>query len=1000
MSSESISANEAAAAQEFPDRVGFKPDNPFLAAFRSYIPAEVNLRELTLLPLIIGTLLGMVFGASSLYLVLKVGLTVSASIPVAVISISIFTLLSKFGLRNATILENNIVQTAGSAGESIAFGIGVTMPAIMILGFDLEITRVILVSVLGGLLGILMMIPLRRALIVQQHGLLKYPEGTACAEVLKVGASEESKAAASDEAKAEIAAAGETNIGAKTIFAGFGVGFVYYVINKALYGWKETAEKVFGPPFNKGSVGAEINPALLGVGYIIGPRIASIMCAGGVLAYLVLIPAIKFFGEAVPGIVPPGEKLISEMNPNDIRGAYVLYIGAGAVAAGGIISLFRSLPTIWHGLKGGISDLRSGQAASGPAPRTDRDLSMKFVLAGIIALIIAIILFPQLGLQINPLVAILGALMIVAFGFLFVTVSSRLTGEIGSSSNPISGMTVATLLLTCLIFLAVGWTGSSYFVTALSIGAIVCIAASNGGTTSQDLKTGFLVGSTPKFQQIAILIGAGASALILGPILLSLNSASTVYVPRTTLEPMIAEDTPQEKIIMLPAGAVTTPYADQEVKPNKPGNYRVFSMRKDLSAGEYLIEESTGKIVYQVENNVPEPVGETVAKIDTSRKVAELPVYAGAAKPSFRLFEYSANPKIEGLEPGQYLVDEMTRKISYRVNDGKAEPVSKEVANAKTGKKLSDLPVYTGAAQPVFRLFTYGARPKSADEDKDKGLKDGDYLANESGQIAYRVSRNFPADLRTDVSKLQAREQLKGLQAEGDRSFYYVWHKPDEASGTFKRYLVDGQGNAKYLMDPGINGTHKYRPDETSVTKFDAPKATLMSYIIKGVLDRRLPWGLVLLGVMIAIVLEMSGIPSLAFAVGVYLPLSSSSPIFIGGAVRWLVDRNLRKKLRHRNLTEEQLVAEGDKSPGVLMASGYIAGGAIAGIIIALMAGLPALTGVNKGIEAWSKTHNPFYEGAYADLLSVIPFALLTILLYVVGREMLLATKPRSRSRE
>src|SRR5919202_1766781 len=222
----------AAAAQEYPDRTGWAPDNPYLAVFRPFIPASVRLRELTPIPLIMGTILGIIFGASSLYLVLKVGLTVSASIPVAVISITLFRLLSKMGLKDATILENNIVQTAGSAGESIAFGIGVTMPAIMILGFDMEFTRVMLVAVLGGLLGILMMIPLRRALIVQQHGELKYPEGTACAEVLKAGASDESRAAASDEAKAEMAAAGETNIGAKTIFGGFGIGFLYYVLNK------------------------------------------------------------------------------------------------------------------------------------------------------------------------------------------------------------------------------------------------------------------------------------------------------------------------------------------------------------------------------------------------------------------------------------------------------------------------------------------------------------------------------------------------------------------------------------------------------------------------------------------------------------------------------------------------------------------------------------------------------------------------------------------------
>jgi putative OPT family oligopeptide transporter len=790
MSTETINGKrDIADTNEYPDIVGAKPEDQQAAAFRPYIPASVKLRELTPLPLIVGTLLGMIFGASSLYLVLKVGLTVSASIPVAVISISLFTLLSKLGMRNATILENNIVQTAGSAGESIAFGIGVTMPAILILGFDLEITRVMLVAVLGGLLGILMMIPLRRALIVQQHGILKYPEGTACAEVLKAGASEESREAASKASEKQWAKAEESqsrnaaSTGAITIFSGFGIGFLYQVLNKALYGWKEVPEKVFGPPFTAGSVGAEISPALLGVGYIIGPRISSIMAAGGVLAYLVLIPAIKFFGEGLPAPLPPGDVPISQMGPNEIRGAYVLYIGAGAVAAGGIISLFRSLPTIWHGLKGGLRDLRGGQAAQDSAPRTDQDLSMKFVLGGIILLLAMIMLFPQLNLQFN----ILGALLIIAFGFLFVTVSSRLTGEIGSSSNPISGMTVATLLLTCLIFLVIGWTGPTYFVTALSIGAIVCIAASNGGTTSQDLKTGYLVGGTPKYQQIAILFGALASALILGPILLRLNSASTVYVPATQM------------------------------------------------------------------------------------------------------------------------------------------------------------------------------------------------------QIA--------AQVRPDVSKLSTRETVPGDQGIQDTASYLVWHKVDSTGSPAGKYLVDDQGAVRYYVDPGINGTHKTKADGTPVTKFDAPKATLMSYIIKGVLDRQLPWSLVLLGVMIAIVLEMSGIPSLAFAVGVYLPLASSAPIFVGGMVRWLVDRSMRQRLAHKKMTEEELVAEGDKSPGVLLASGYIAGGAIAGIVIAFMAGV--LTDTTRGIEEWSKAHNPLFEGPNADLLSMIPFVILTIILYLVGREFLLAGKAR-----
>src|SRR5438128_2617477 len=302
--------------QEYPDIVHPEVETAPPVAFEPYIPAETTLRELTPIPVVMGTILGAIFGASSLYLVLRVGLTVSASIPVAVIAITLFRILSKFGLRDATILENNIVQTAGSAGESIAFGIGVTMPAIMILGFDLEFTRVMLVAVLGGLLGILMMIPLRRALIVQQHGLLKYPEGTACAEVLKAGASDESRAAAHSQAGASM-----TDVRALPIFTGLGIGFIYYTAYQAFKVWKDIPNRVFGGAFNGGSIAAEINPALLGVGYIIGPRIASIMCAGGVLAYLVLIPAIKFFGSAVTTALPPGRIPISEMDPDAIRRA-------------------------------------------------------------------------------------------------------------------------------------------------------------------------------------------------------------------------------------------------------------------------------------------------------------------------------------------------------------------------------------------------------------------------------------------------------------------------------------------------------------------------------------------------------------------------------------------------------------------------------------------------------------------------------------------------------
>ncbi|MBU6429487.1 MAG: OPT/YSL family transporter, partial [Cyanobacteria bacterium REEB65] len=356
---------------------------PSATEFQSYIPPEASLREFTPVPLVLGVLLGIVFGASSLYLVLKVGLTVSASIPVAVIAISIFRLLSKFGLRDSTILENNIVQTAGSAGESLAFGIGVTMPAIMILGFDLEITRVMLVGILGGLLGILLMIPLRRALIVAEHGKLKYPEGTACAEVLKAGASGESRAAALGEPLPAGLAEKDLEFaekGARTIFSGFGIGFVYYVLEEVFKTWKDTAQKIFGPPLSGASASVEVNPALLGVGYIIGPRISAAMCAGGVLAYLVLIPAIKFFGGHMTAPLPPGTMPISQMGPDDIHAAYVLYIGAGAVATGGIISLFRSLPTIWHGLKAGLGDVLAATKAIAGRRRTDHDLPMTFVV--------------------------------------------------------------------------------------------------------------------------------------------------------------------------------------------------------------------------------------------------------------------------------------------------------------------------------------------------------------------------------------------------------------------------------------------------------------------------------------------------------------------------------------------------------------------------------------------------------------------------------------------
>lgn len=717
-------------AAEAASRPGAPPGEG--APFQPFVPPGTVIPELTWSALALGVILGIVFGASSLYLVLKVGMTVSASIPIAVLSITLFRAFRPIFGRNATILENNIVQTTGSAGESIAFGVGVTMPAILILGYNLEYLRVALVAVLGGLLGILMMIPLRRAFIVKQHGKLSYPEGTACADVLIVGEK------------------GGTS--AKLVFSGFGIGFVYWFLANGMRFFKEIPERALG--FFKGAtVSAEIAPHLLGVGYIIGTRISSIMVGGGVLAAWVLTPAIVFFGDKLGAPLYPAERLIREMSPAEIRSSYVLYIGAGAVATGGIISMIQALPMIAASIRSGLRDLAARNAGGGSAgvfPRTDRDLSMKVVLFGTLALVLAIWVAPMLHMN------ALGAACIVLFGFLFVTVSSRLTGEIGSSSNPISGMTVATLLMTCLIFLALGWTGGNYKLTALSVAGIVCIAASNGGTTSQDLKTGFLVGGTPRSMQLAILVGALTSAFVIGVTLIVLNDGGTVY------------------------------------------------SRK----------------------NLPE---------------ATMPL--------------------------------------------------------------------TGNEQ---------------------------------------------------------QEQVHGPYAKQDQTLYFAKHvRVGEVAGIpAGKYLTDASGRIQYLVDPGVNGRLREQDDGTPVQKYDAPKAALMSFIIDGTLSRDLPMSLILLGVAIALVLELAGIPSLPFAVGVYLPLSASAPIFVGGMARWFVEKKMTRGS-----------AGGETSPGVLLSSGFIAGGTIAGIFAALI-----------GLR-WNLAVGPKVLGGLAgsDLMAATIFGLLTVLLVLVG---------------
>ncbi|MCS6885030.1 MAG: oligopeptide transporter, OPT family [Acidobacteriota bacterium] len=749
--------------------------------FKPFISATEQLPELTAKALILGTLLGIIFGASSVYLALKVGLTVSASIPIAVLSITVFRALGK-----SSILENNIVQTTGSAGESIAAGVAFTLPALLILGYDLPFWYVSVIALAGGILGVLMMIPLRRALIVKEHGNLVYPEGTACAEVLIVG---------------------ETGgIHAKTVFSGFGVGVVYKFLNSGLNLWYTVPEYVIS--FYRGLtattqriavISAEISPELLGVGYIIGFRISAIMMAGGALSYLVFIPLIKLFGDGLTSVIYPGTILISEMSVDQVRSYYVYYIGVGAVASGGIISLARALPMIIGAFKSSIGDLKAIRSGTtGNVPRTERDMPISVVLYGSLGLVAAMSLVPQLHLN------VLGAILVILFGFFFATVSSRITGEIGSSSNPISGMTIATLLLTCLIFVLIGRTGPEMRAVALSVGAIVCICASNAGTTSQDLKTGFLVGGTPRYMQLAIMTGTIASGLVVGITLLGLDKSYRTVVP-----------------VYFP---------------------------------DYVAKEFSG--------SEPGPNGQ-------------------------QLQVHRLSVETAGVPPGKYLANDKG-ELLYVVDPG------------------------VGGKQPTV-LDPYSSDQKVTPSDK---------LARGNDARLYKV---------------YVQEQNGPLPA-----------------GT---YLVDDEGNIKYK--------------QRSVVKMPAPQPQIMALITDGILTGKLPWGLVLVGVFTSIVLELSGIAALPFAVGVYLPFSSSAPIFIGGLVRLLVER-----------IKPTSEAEAESSNGVLFSSGLIAGGSICGLLLAALAAFELNTKIDLS-SFMGKLADP--SSALAHIVAITMFLLLALLLYTVA---------------
>jgi putative OPT family oligopeptide transporter len=475
-----------------------KSTNQSNQEFQPYVKHNESLAEFTTKAIIVGVVFGILFGAANAYLGLLVGITVSTSIPVAVMSVGFFKIIQKIFGSKSTILESNISQTTGSASSSLASGVIFTIPALFLWGINPSIWQLAGLAMFGGLLGVLFMIPLRRFLIVDEHKTLPYPEGTACAKVL--------------------IASNSKNTSAKNIFFGLGIGFLYQFCVDFLILWK--AKITFLVPFiNKAEMGIKANPALLGVGYILGFRISTIMVAGGMISWMILIPLIATYGDQWAGsILPATDRVITDMSPSEIWNAYIRYIGAGAVAFGGIITIIRSIPTMIKSFKLGVDQMKArldkNSSEESDVKRTDRDLSLKYVLFGVIIIVALLAFVPGLlGLSASLKMRILAAPAIAIFAFFFVTVSSRIVGLVGVSSNPTSGMTIVTLLGTSMIFYFLGWTDMVGKVTALTVGTVVCVAASIAGDTSQDLKTGYLVGATPYKQQLGELIGASSSAL-------------------------------------------------------------------------------------------------------------------------------------------------------------------------------------------------------------------------------------------------------------------------------------------------------------------------------------------------------------------------------------------------------------------------------------------------------------------------------------------------------
>lgn len=720
--------------------------------FQPYVPAHESRREFTFRAVLLGCIFAILFGAVTVYVGLRAGLTVAASIPIAVLSISVLRALGK-----ASVLENNIVQTTGNAGQSIAAGVIFTLPALIFLGFDLEYIRIFILALLGGWLGVLFMIPLRRQLIVEEHGNLTYPEGTACADVLIAGERGGSFAS--------------------RVFFGLGLGALYTLFqNENLFGaWPGSPN--YDPRWLPGaSLRCDATPEYMGVGYIIGARVAGTLFAGGVFSWFVLMPAIHFFGARLPGPIYPGTAPISQMSPGDLWSAYVRPMGAGAVAAAGLITLLKTLPTIFGALKAG-AEMLGKKAVAATSKRTDRDIPMPIVLAGSVLLIAMIFFFlefkPVPGAQVGWLANLAAALLIFFFGFLFVTVSSRIVGLIGSSANPISGMTIATLMATAAIFLVKGWTAPAFGALAISIGGVVCIAAANAGDTSQDLKTGFIVGATPWKQQVAVMVGVIVSVFSIGLTLKAMNRGLETFIP------------------------------------------------------------------------MKEPIA------------------------------YSLSNPIPGVDVQERHFDR-TRFLLTEPNN--------------TTKFVS--------GSPYMLLNALGSPV----------LPNGKYLYNPStGKIEIEWSQ--------------------------------------------------GIGSAQAA----------------------APQGRLMATVINGILSRKLPWGLVLLGVFLVITVELLGVRSLSFAVGAYLSIGTTLAIFCGGVIRWIIDQHVARTGGNAADTESEV------SPGSLYASGLIAAGGIMGLIGVALKLYEAAVG--HEIHLWFPEGSLAYHVLYHTSISVVAFALLGFSLYYFARK-------------